>query len=215
MDHYMNELKVKLKCSQCPQNLTYDSWEQYMGHNSEHVNQTKTSINKKTFLNSKKWIEGIIEYMDSLSTPIVAQNQIHDKFGDYCIVCKRLNVLTPDSQPFFHKSVFANNRISMKSTMKAEVEFALHLRKHLKYESHYYCTLCNCQLNNSNTSNTTFTSAAVDDKCRQHLEAVHDIPAQQLEASDLGSFFGNTKIPDIDSLIPNAVNLFIINCSTW
>ena len=99
--------------------------------------------------------------------------------------------------------------MSTKSNVRTEVQFAQHMRQHLKYEPVYNCTLCVV-----NKSNNVFTSVAVDESCRRHLQAVHGIELHSAQASDVTSFFGNTKIPGIDNIIPDAVNLFIVNCVT-
>ena len=209
IDHYSDELNIKLKCSDCPLN-TFQSLDQYLNHRSGHnpfIN--KSPLIREIYSSSKSWINSLIEYMDSLSDPIRVQKEIDQKYGDCCLVCLRLNVLTPDCQPFFHKNVFANNRVLMKSSVRAEVEFAQHMRKHLKYEPKYNCSLCVI-----NKSKNIFTSPTIDEKCRNHLQEVHRMELQSAQMSDVSSFFGNTKISRIDYIIPISVQTFIIkNCN--
>ncbi|CAG2169043.1 unnamed protein product, partial [Oppiella nova] len=209
IDHYCHKLNIKLKCSHCPQNLAFESLQQYLGHNEEHVFLMRASFDQKRYLTHKSWIDKMVKYIDGLVNELKIQKEIHRLYGDWCPVCKRLNVLTHDSKPFFNDRVFKNNRkLENIRPMEAEMNFKKHIQQHMGYEPIYLCTLCT-----KPNSALGFRSASLE-SCRQHLIRDHK-KDPNIDNPNVMSYLSNTKIPDLEKAIPTLVNKFIINCLNY
>ena len=213
MDHYLTELKIKLKCSHCPQDLNFTSLESFMSHDSEHIKLMKTTFNPKSYSRIKSWIQSMVDFMESLTNQMVIQEQIHLKFGDCCPVCKCLNRLTPDSQPLFHKNVFATNRWSGtangsdKCSVPTKFEFEKHLKQHMQYKPVYTCGPCVLK-----EVDPPFTCDQLNNNCRQHFES-HQLGVQN--NCDLTPFFSLNQIPELESKFLDFIHIYIINTSKY
>ncbi|XP_054163811.1 uncharacterized protein LOC128961583 [Oppia nitens] len=137
IDHYCNKLKVKLKCSLCPQNLKFESLEQFIGHNRDHINSMQPSFDQKSYVDHINWIKQMVTYSEMLTNEMTIYREINTLYGDYCPVCNKLNYMTQDVNPFYNHKVFSINRknLGIDCDRSSKSRFEDHVKEHLRYTS--------------------------------------------------------------------------------
>ena len=191
---------MELECKQCP-HRKFQSLKEYRSHSGSHILSMK--LDNNAYETGIKWINKMLDYMERVNDP---SQEIDQKFGDYCVVCKRLNLMTPHSQPFYNDNFFKGKRMQIHSSEKMHDQLLSHMNRHMQYKPVFTCQLCELQ---KVPADRVFTTKSVDQKCCQHFETEHQMP-HPVGKEQISNLFVSSEITMLKDLIRHTRNMFVL-----